>query len=97
MDANPYPVVRVDGTLWRPRVSGYDAPFSLEKSDSFTRHENGRSSDIAGQPAQPLFRDDASYWNAAQPAASVKVPNTGTSIQVLNQKGTSMGIKVARK
>ena len=97
MDANPYPVVRVDGALWRPRVSGYDAPFSLEKSDSFTLHVNGRASDIAGQPAQPLFHDDASYWNAGQPAASVKVPKTGTSIQVLNQKGTSMGIKVVRK
>lgn len=97
VDANPYPIVRVDGSLWRPRVSGYDAPFSLEKSDSFTLHVNGRASDIAGQPAQPLFHDDASYWNAGQPAASVKVPNTGTSIQVLNQKGTSMSIKVARR
>ena len=97
VDANPYPIVRVDGTLWRPRVAGYDAPFSLEKSDSFTLHVNGRASDIAGQPAQPLFHDDASYWNAGQPAASVKVPKTGTSIQVLNTKGTSMGIKVVRK
>ena len=97
VDANPYPIVRVDGTVWRPRVGGYDAPFSLEKSDSFTLHVNGRASDITGQPAQPRFHDDASYWNAAQPAASVKVPNTGTSIQIINQKGTSMGIKVARK
>ncbi|HET9759307.1 MAG TPA: immune inhibitor A domain-containing protein [Nocardioidaceae bacterium] len=97
VDANPYPIVRVDGTVWRPRVAGYDAPFSLEKSDSFTLHVNGRASDITGQPAQPLFHDDASYWNAAQPTASVKVPNTGTSIQVLTQKGTSMGIKVARR
>ena len=97
VDANPYPIVRVDGTVWRPRVAGYDAPFSLEKSDSFTLHVNGRASDITGQPAQPLFHDDASYWNAAQPTASVKVPNTGTSIQVLTQKGTSMGIKVGRR
>jgi immune inhibitor A len=97
VDANPYPIVRVDGTVWRPRVAGYDAPFSLEKSDSFTLHVNGRASDITGQPAQPLFHDDASYWNAAQPTASVKVPNTGTSIQVLTQKGTSMGVRVARR
>ena len=97
MDANPYPIVRVDGTVWRPRVAGYDAPFSLEKSDSFTLHVNGRASDITGQPAQPLFHDDASYWNAAQPTASVKGPNTGTSIQVLTQKGTSMGVRVARR
>ena len=41
VDANPRPIVRLDGTLWRPRVSGYDAPFSLEKSDSFTLHVNG--------------------------------------------------------
>jgi immune inhibitor A len=97
VDANPRPLVRLDGTLWRPRVSGYDSPFSLEKSDSFTLHVNGTANYIRGQAAQPLFHDNASYWDASQPAASVKVPNTGTNIKVLSQKGTTMGIQVSQR
>ncbi|MEO5711556.1 MAG: immune inhibitor A domain-containing protein [Nocardioidaceae bacterium] len=97
VDANPRPIVRLDGTLWRPRVSGYDAPFSLEKSDSFTLHVNGVANYIRGQAAQPLFHDNASYWDASQPSASVKVPNTGTNIKVLKTKGTSMDIKISKR
>ena len=76
-------------------MAGYDAPFSLEKSDSFTLHVNGRANYIRGQAAQPLFHDNASYWDASQPSASVKVPNTGTNIKVLSQEGTSMRIQVS--
>jgi len=97
VDANPRPLVRLDGTLWRPRVSGYDAPFSLEKSDSFTLHVNGQPNYIRGQAAQALFHDNESYWDATQPAASVKVPNTGTNIKVLSTDGTSMGIRVWKR
>ena len=97
MDANPRPLVRLDGALWRPRVSGYDAPFSLEKSDSFTLHVNGVANYIRGQDAQPLFHDNASYWDATQPAASVKVPDTGTNIKVLTTDGTSMGIRIWKR
>ena len=94
MDANPSPRVRLDGALWRPRVGGYDAPFSLEKSDSFTLHFNSQANYIRGLAAQPLFRDNASYWDASQPTASVKVPNNGVNLKVLSQNGTSMDIRV---
>jgi immune inhibitor A len=97
VDANPRPLVRLDGTLWRPRVAGYDAPFSLEKSDSITLHVNGQANYIRGQAAQPLFRDNKSYWDATQPGASVKVPNTGTNIKVVSQRGTSMDVRVSKR
>ena len=97
IDANPRPLVRVDGQLWRPRVAGYDMPFSLEKSDSFTLHVNGQANYIRGQAPQPTFLDSKSYWDAAQPAASVKVPNTGTEIKIQEQNGTTMKIKVSKK
>ena len=97
VDANPTPRVRLDGALWRTRVAGYDAPFSLETSDSFTLHVNGRANYLRGQPAQPLFHDNASYWDASQPNASVKVPNNGTSIRVLSQDGTSMKVRVYKR
>ena len=97
VDANPRPLVRLDGTLWRPRVAAYDATFGLEKSDSLSLHENDRPSYVRGQAAQPRFHDDASYWDASQPSASVKVPNTGTDIKVLSEEGTSMRIQVSKR
>ena len=38
IDANPRPIYRLDGKPWRGRIQTYDAPFGLEKSDSFTLH-----------------------------------------------------------
>ena len=47
----------------------YDAPFGLEKSDSFTLHaqETGAASYIRGQAAVPLFDDRREYWDPALP------------------------------
>jgi immune inhibitor A len=81
-------------------VSAYDAPFGLEKSDSFTLHQPigpdqpDQANYIRGKAAQPLFRDDRSYYDTDQPGSSVKVPDTGTNIKVLRQQGTSMRIRV---
>ena len=79
IDANPRPVYRLDGKPWRPRIQGYDAPFSLQKSDSFTLHaqETGQASYIRGQAAVPVFDDRRSYWDPAIPTAGVKVPERG--------------------
>ena len=79
------------------RVQTYDAPFSLEKSDSFTLHaqETGQASYIRGQAAQPLFDDRRSYWDPALPNVGVKVPNAGVRIQVQRQEGTSMRIRIS--
>ncbi|GGF57578.1 protease [Marmoricola endophyticus] len=97
VDAHPRPVVRLDGTLWRSRVSGYDATFSRRKADSFTLHYNGNPSYVRGQDGVPVFRDDNSYWDASQPGSSVKVPSTKTKITVVTQKGTSMTVKVEKR
>jgi immune inhibitor A len=97
IDANPRPIYRLDSKPWRPRIQGYDAPFSLQKSDSFTLHaqETGQASYIRGQAAVPVFDDRRSYWDPALPTAGVKVPNAGVRIQVQRQEGTSMRIRIS--
>jgi immune inhibitor A len=96
IDANPRPIYRLDGALWRGRIQTYDAPFSLQKSDSFSLHmQNGQTSYIRGQDAVPVFDDRRSYWDPAQPNIGVKVPNAGVRIQVQKQTGTSMRIRIS--
>ena len=96
IDSHPNPIYRLDGKVWRGRIQTYDAPFSLEKADSFTLHaqETGQASYIPGQDAQPVFDDRQSYWNAAMPAVGVKVPNAGVRMQVQSQDGTSMRVRI---
>jgi immune inhibitor A len=94
IDANPEPIYNLQGQPWRPRIAGYDAPFSLQKSDSFTLHAAGRASYIRGKAAQPLFDDSKTYWFAEQPTAGVKVPKAGVKIRVQSQQGTSMSVRV---
>jgi immune inhibitor A len=48
------------------------------------RRAAGRSTPI--QPAAPVFDDNNSYWDPANPWGSVIVPTTGTSIRLV---GTS--------
>jgi immune inhibitor A len=97
IDSHPQAIYRLDGNPWRGRIQTYDAPFSLEKADSFTLHaqETGQASYIRGQAAQPVFDDRRSYWDPAIPTVGVKVPNAGVKIQVLSQSGTSMRIRVS--
>lgn len=94
VDANPEPIYNLQGAAWRPRIAGYDAPFSLQKSDSFSLLAGGRSSLIRGKDAQPLFDDGRSYWSAAQPTAGVKVPAAGVKIRVQKQTDLNMTIRV---
>ena len=97
IDSHPTPINRLDGGIWRPRVSGYDSPFGLEKADSFTLHVNGQASYIRGQDAQPLFDDSLSYWSAAQPQNSVKVPNNGVNIRVTSRDETSVKVRISTR
>jgi immune inhibitor A len=101
IDANPRPVYRLDGKPWRGRIQTYDAPFSLEKSESYTLYAQDAdpahpaASYIRGQAPQPVFDDRRSYWDAALPTVGVKVPNAGVRIQVQQQRGTSMRIRIS--
>ncbi|WUJ71128.1 immune inhibitor A [Kribbella soli] len=97
IDSHPTPINRLDGQIWRPRVAAYDAPFSLEKADSFSLHVNGQASYIRGQNAVPTFNDSKSYWTADQPTSSVKVPNNGVNIKVVSKTGTSMKVQVSKR
>jgi immune inhibitor A len=97
IDAHPAPIYNLEGLPWRERIAGYDAPFSLDKADSFTLHVNGKPSYIRGQAAVPLFDDTKKFWYAEQPNAGVILPATGTTIRVLSQNGTSMKIRVGKK
>jgi immune inhibitor A len=97
IDSHPVPINRLDGQLWRPRVGGYDAPFGLEKADSFTLHLNGQPSYIRGQNGVPTFNDSLTYWYAEQPSAGVKVPNNGVNIKVLEREGTTIKVRVSKR
>lgn len=96
IDSHPAPIYRLDGKPWRGRIQTYDAPFSLEKADSFTLHaqETGRASYIRGQAAQPVFDDRRQYWYPQLPTVGVKVPNAGVRMRVLTQNGTSMRVRI---
>ena len=84
----------MDGQVWRNRIQLYDATFGTQKADSFTLHFNGRPSYIRGQNAQPLFDDTKSYWNAKTPSKSVKLPGAGVTLRVVEEKGTSMKVRI---
>jgi immune inhibitor A len=96
IDSHPAPIYRLDGKPWRGRIQTYDAPFSLQKADSFTLHaqETGRASYIRGQAAQPVFDDRRQYWYPQLPTVGVKVPNAGVRMRVLSQNGTSMRVRI---
>jgi immune inhibitor A len=97
IDSHPAPINRLDGQIWRPRIAGYDAPFGLEKADSFTLHVNGAPSYIRGQDGVKTFNDSKSYWSAEQPTAGVKVPNNKVNISVVSRTGTTMKVKVSAR
>jgi immune inhibitor A len=95
IDSHPKPMYNLAGNAWRARVQVYDAPFSLQKADSFTLHVNGQPSYIRGQAAAPLFDDSKQYWYAELPNHGVQVPNNGVKIKVLQQDGTSMKVRIS--
>ncbi|HET6651435.1 MAG TPA: immune inhibitor A domain-containing protein [Nocardioides sp.] len=84
-----------DGTAARNRIQAFDATFGLEKTDPLSLHrevaKDGQVTmttlNVPSQPAIPTFDDSKwkSYYDAqGNPGGSVKVPDTGTKIQVLN-------------
>ncbi|WP_203938961.1 immune inhibitor A domain-containing protein [Spirilliplanes yamanashiensis] len=94
IDSRPRPLYNIEGQLWRSRISMYDAPFSLQKADSFTLHINGKPSYIRGQAAQPVF-DDTKQFFYPEAVWGVKLPAVGVKIEVLKQNGTSLKVRVS--
>lgn len=93
IDAHPRPIYNLTGSPWRARVQVYDAPFSLNRADSFTLHINSQPQYIRGQAAQPLFDDTKQFWYPELPNHGVKLPAVGVKIKVLQQNGTSMKVR----
>ena len=95
IDANPEVHYNLQGAAWRGRIQTYDAPFGLEKSDSFHLTAGGRRSYIRGRAANPLFDDSdpnryfQPFVDAGLPRVGVRTAGAGVSIRVLKQRGTS--------
>ncbi|MBS2940277.1 immune inhibitor A [Nocardioides sp. J2M5] len=100
VDANPQAHYNLQGTPWRGRIQTYDAPFGLQKSDSFYLTAGGQRSYVRGRAANPLFDDSdpnryfQPFVDAGLPRVGVKVAGVGVKIRVLSQSGTSMRIRV---
>jgi immune inhibitor A len=100
IDANPEAHYNLQGQAWRGRIQTYDAPFGLQKSDSFYLTANGRRSYIRGRNANPLFDDSdpnryfQPFVDAGLPRVGVKTAGAGVQIRVLRQEGTGMRIRV---
>lgn len=94
IDAHPKARISPNGTPWRSRIQVYDAPFSLTKAPSFHLHQDGTKAHIKAEKPQPLFDDSREYLDPLLPGAGVDVPDTGTQIRVLHEKGTTMRIRI---
>lgn len=100
VDANPQAHYNLQGAAWRGRIQTYDAPFGLERSDSFSLTVGGRKSLVRGRAANPLFDDSdpnryfQPFVDAGLPRVGVKVAGAGVQIEVLSQSGTSMRVRI---
>ncbi|RKG66157.1 M6 family metalloprotease domain-containing protein [Corallococcus sp. CA054B] len=97
VDSRPQPLQRSDGRYWSGRVQTHDATFGLEPSFPLSLKPNGfPRNEYPSQPAVPVFNDMNEFWYATQPYGGVKVPKTGTIIEVLstNADQTVMEVQV---
>ncbi|TSC31392.1 immune inhibitor A domain-containing protein [Corallococcus sp. Z5C101001] len=97
IDARPVPLQLTNGRFWSGRVQTHDATFGLQPSFPLSLKPNGLPrEEYPSQPAVPVFNDTNTFWYAAQPYAGVKVPPTGTIIEVLseNKNQTVMQVQV---
>ncbi|MCX5375108.1 immune inhibitor A domain-containing protein [Streptomyces sp. NBC_00091] len=89
VDARPDPLRFPDGTLAGARVQTFDAPFSTRPTDRITVHKAGTPLTIPSRPGIPVFDDrHGTYWTPDLPQLGVKVPDTGTRIQIQKESPT---------
>jgi len=96
IDAHPELMYRADSGIWRNRVQTYDATFGLQPTDAIELHWGGESSYHPSLPAVPIFDDNTSYYDPANPMGSVITPQTGTQIRVksVSAHGSFMQVQV---
>jgi immune inhibitor A len=101
VDANPQVHYNLEGEPWRGRIQTYDATFGTDRVDSFTLHVNGKPSWVRGGKGNAVFNDSnpdryfAPYAEAGLERVGVKVAGAGVKIKVLQQKDTTMKIRVS--
>ena len=96
VDAHPRVLYNLEGRPWRGRIQTHDAPFGLQRTDSFPLRINGKPSLVRGQAGVATFDDSdpERYFKEELPANGVRVAGTGTRIRVLEEDGTSVRIRV---
>jgi len=96
VDSHPGVLYDLEGAPWRGRIQTFDAPFGLQKVDSFTLHVNGKESYVRGRAGNPTFDDSRPnrYFKPALPSNGVRVAGTGTTIRVLRESGTSVSVRI---
>ncbi|MEU8772601.1 immune inhibitor A domain-containing protein [Streptomyces sp. NPDC048606] len=90
IDARPEPLRFADGTLLNARAQTFDAPFSTRATDRITLHRAGVALTVPSRPGVAVFDDrHGSYWNADLPQVGVKVPDTGTRIEIVRESAST--------
>ncbi|MFI6011471.1 immune inhibitor A domain-containing protein [Streptomyces sp. NPDC051243] len=97
VDSHPTPLKWADGTLMRNRIQSYDAPFSRYRTDGMTLHNADVAMRIPSRAGVPVFNDHTNtYYDAATPAAGVKITDTNTKIKILKEaeNGSTITVEV---
>ncbi|MEU8434014.1 immune inhibitor A domain-containing protein [Streptomyces sp. NPDC029216] len=95
VDARPDALRFPDGTPANARAQTFDAPFSTRPTDRVTLHKPNGTLTIPSRPGVPVFDDHrTAYWNPDLPQLGVKVPDTGTRLQVLRESATTATLQL---
>ncbi|MFF2526019.1 immune inhibitor A domain-containing protein [Streptomyces liangshanensis] len=86
IDAHPKAEKWADGTVMRNRIQAYDSTFSWWPTQGLTLHKANVATKIKPKLGAPVFDDrKGTYYDAANPLASVQVPDTNTKITIVSQ------------
>lgn len=99
IDASPAPLKWTNGSTARNRIQAFDSTFSKYRSEDFTLHSADVPLRIRSHAGVPVFDDrKGTYWDAANPTASVKVTDTNTRIKIVKQPrdGSTITVEVGR-
>ncbi|NMO21162.1 M6 family metalloprotease domain-containing protein [Pyxidicoccus fallax] len=95
VDAHAAPQLDGTGWYWDTFVQVRDAPFGLKPTQALSlKTLGGPRIDLPSLPAETVFDDTKPYWSEDTFWMGVKVPNTGTIIEVINEKGDGRSMRV---
>jgi immune inhibitor A len=95
VDAHPKPEKWSDGKPLRNRMQAYDSPFGKYATGAVKLHNDGKAVTISSKKGVRVFDDrNGTYWYKSNPTQGVKVPDTGTRIEVVKQPRSGKTITV---